>query len=101
MRPVSSSSSLFRQQRPQPSHKLSHSAGVISARLLRRQNGASGSGLGREVLSGMGPLTSSSTVFAGLSHRLDQPYPGSSAVSPPFAGRSPSRESFNQLILLA
>src|SRR5215469_1721793 len=38
---VSSSSSLTRQQRPQPSHKLSHSLVVISESRLRRQNGTS------------------------------------------------------------
>src|SRR5580704_9271578 len=41
MSPLSSSSSLTRQQRPQPSHRLSHSAWVISASRLRCQNGAS------------------------------------------------------------
>src|SRR5215471_16325070 len=34
MSPVSSSSSLFRQQRPQPSHRLSHSASDISSNVL-------------------------------------------------------------------
>src|SRR5215471_21794121 len=38
---VSSSSSLTRQQRPQPSHRLSHSASLISSRLFARQNGTS------------------------------------------------------------
>src|SRR5476651_1351932 len=33
--------SLLRQQRPQPSHRLSHSARVISAMVLVRQNGLS------------------------------------------------------------
>src|SRR5262245_47472474 len=41
MVPSSSSSSLTRQQRPQPSHRLSHSLSVISARVLVFQNGAS------------------------------------------------------------
>src|SRR5262249_6411176 len=38
---VSSSSSLTRQQRPQPSQRLSHSALLISSRRLARQNGTS------------------------------------------------------------
>src|ERR1700722_812103 len=38
--PVSSSSSLTRQQRPQPSHRLSHSATLISSSVLTRQNGS-------------------------------------------------------------
>ena len=37
--PLSSSSSLTRQQRPQPSHKLSHSLALISSSVLARQNG--------------------------------------------------------------
>src|SRR5271169_5971795 len=45
MRPLVSSSILLRQQRPQPSHRLSHSALVIRARVLRRQNGFSSIGL--------------------------------------------------------
>src|SRR5690606_27617592 len=37
--PLSSSTSLMRQQRPQPSQRDSHSASVMSSRRLRRQNG--------------------------------------------------------------
>src|SRR5262249_45130250 len=47
---VSSSISLFRQQRPQPSHRLSHSARVISDIVLQRQNGVCGSDI-RESLA--------------------------------------------------
>ncbi|OJU83453.1 MAG: hypothetical protein BGO06_04100 [Shinella sp. 65-6] len=39
--PVSQSSSLLRQQSPQPSHRLSHSASFISASVLVFQNGRS------------------------------------------------------------
>src|SRR3954453_13508041 len=43
--PVSSSSSLTKQHRAQPSQRLSHSAGVIASRGLVRQNGASPNGV--------------------------------------------------------
>ena len=39
--PVSQSSSLLRQQSPQPSHRLSHSSRLISSSVLRFQKGAS------------------------------------------------------------
>src|SRR5208337_4866183 len=45
MSPVSSSSSLTRQQRAQPSHRLSHSSRVISSRDFTRQNGAASASL--------------------------------------------------------
>src|SRR5215470_1518967 len=75
MRPVSSSSSLLRQQRPQPSHRLSHSVGVISARLLRRQKGTSGSRLAGGGLSGMACSKLNFTRFAAISHRCRPPQP--------------------------
>src|SRR3954453_10120126 len=57
MSPVSSSSSLTRQQRAQPSQRLSHSLEVSASSGFVRQNGRSGSGNGgRAELTGLNSL---------------------------------------------
>src|SRR5215472_9474909 len=61
MSPVSSSSSFSRQQRAQPSHRLSHSASDISSKVLVFQKNPSWSegGFGGAVINPRGPEVNS------------------------------------------
>src|SRR5262249_49461631 len=61
------STSLFRQQRPQPSHRLSHSKRVISDMSLRRQKGGSESGISG-ILGRTCTLRLGSSYFFNLSY---------------------------------
>src|SRR5262245_5255218 len=73
---VSSSISLFRQQRPQPSQRLSHSARVISDIAFRRQKGVCGSALSElmgpcnAVCAAREPKRDSSHILRFLKHPL-------------------------------
>src|ERR1700739_1860514 len=65
--PLSSSSSLTRQQRAQPSHRLSHSLADISSKVLVRQNGggASDRSLTANALPGRPPPRRSGVAALG------------------------------------
>ncbi len=85
---VSSSISLFRQHRPQPSHKLSHSARVISDIALRRQNGACGSDIKGIFRRGPFVPVSGHSVTASCRRLISATFHGISSFTLVPAGRN-------------